>query len=244
MPTLSTYLLCTAWLPQVLLLGSLNTQQATRTGCHPCLHLSPSTTSSVPPFGLHGTWNTALYAYRAEAAAPRSGQLFIDVDASSVVSTTGALDDASIALAPVSPSISRITWTSAGSKSKKPIPYPSSKPPTRRRATDDDVHAAQTLVRPPAPTLPEDVIVLTSDSGISEADDLATRTARKAPSPDLPAVSPVSEPASEPASEQDRSPPIIMSPSIVSPRKTRSAKVVSKMLLAVKRKAGKSRMQC
>ncbi len=171
---------------------------------------------------------------------PRSGQLFIDIDASSIVSTSGALDDTSIALAPVSPSVSRVTQTSAGSKPKMPAPYPSSKPPTWRRATDDDVRAAQTLVRPPAPTLPEEVIVLTSNSGMSDPDELVTRTVMKAPSPVMPNASPVSDPVSE----QDRSPPVIMSPSLVPPRKTRSAKVVSKSLPASKHKAGKSRAHC
>src|SRR5258706_4543073 len=204
-----------------------------------------SLSSSIPFYhklssSIWSSQNTALYAYRAEAAAPRSGQLFIDVDASSIVSTSGALDDASIALAPVSPSISCITRTSAGSKSKKPIPYPSSKPPTWRRATDDDVRAAQTLVHPPAPTLLEEVIELTSDSGASEAGDLVTRTVTKAPSPVLPQGSPVSDPVSE----WDQSPPIIMSPSLASPCKTRSAKVVSRLLPAVKCKAGKTRTHC
>src|SRR5258706_926639 len=137
------------------------------------LALMSSLSSSIPLYlklssTIWASRNTALYAYRAEAAAPRSEQLFIDVDASLIVSTSGALDDASIALAPVSPSISRITRTSAGSKSKKPAPYPSSKPPTQRRATDDDVHTAQSLVCPPAPPLPEEVIELTSDSAVSE----------------------------------------------------------------------------
>src|SRR5258706_794166 len=63
-PTLSMYLLRMAWLPRVLLLGSLNMQPATRTCCHPCLHLSPSTTSSVPPFGLHGTRRSTLIMLR------------------------------------------------------------------------------------------------------------------------------------------------------------------------------------
>ena len=202
-----------------------------------------SLSSSIPLYhklssSIWASRNTALYAYQAEAAAPRSEQLFIDADASSIVSTSGALDDASIALAPVSPSVSHVTRTSAGSKSMKPVPYPSSKPPAWRRATDDDVRAAQTLVRPPAPTLLEEVIKLTSDSGLSETGDLVTRTVTKAPSPILPEGSPVLDPVSE----QDQTPPIIMSPSLVPPRKTRSTKVVLRSLPAVKRKAGKTRM--
>ena len=205
------------------------------------VELLSSLSTSIPLYhklssSIWASRNTVLYAYRAEAAVPRSGQLFIDVDASSIISTSGALDDASIALAPVSLSISRITQTSTGSKSKKPVPYLSSKPPTQRRATDDDLHAAQTLIRPPAPALPEEVIEITSDSGISETEDLTMRTVKKAPSPVLSDDSQVLGPVSD----RDRSPPLIMSPSIVPPRKTRSTKVVSKSLPAVKRKSGKS----
>ena len=205
--------------------------------------LLPSLSSSIPLYhklssSIWASRNTMLYAYRAEAAAPRLEPLFIDVDASSIVSTSGALDDASIALAPVSPSVSRITQTSTGSKSKKPVPYPSSRPPTRKRATDDDVRVAQTLVRPPAPLLLEEVIELTSDSNVSKADDLVLGTVKKAPSPVLPVVSPISEPITV----RVKSPPIIMSPSVVSPCKTRSAKTVLKQLPAVKpKKGGKSR---
>ncbi len=201
-----------------------------------------SLSSSIPLYhklssSIWASWNTVLYAYRTEAAAPRSEPLFIDVDASSVVSTSGALDDTSIALAPVSPSISHITQTSASSKSKKPAPYPPSKPSDWRQATDDDVRAAQTLVRPLVPSLLEEVIELTSDSGVSETDGPIPGTVKRAPSPVLPVDSLISEPVTECAN----SPPIIMSPSVVSPHKTRSAKVVSKWLPAVKpKKVGKS----
>src|SRR5258706_5652531 len=165
------------------------------------LTLASSLSSSIPLYlklssSIWASWNTVLYTYRAEAAAPRSEPLFIDVDASSIVSTSGALDDTSIAPAPMSPSVSHITRTSTGSMSKKPTPYPSSKPPAQRRATDDDVHAAQTLICPPAPTLPEEVIELTSDSGLSDTTDLAMRTVMRAPSPVL-ADSPTSEPMAE-----------------------------------------------
>ncbi len=100
---------------------------------------------------IWATRNTVLYAYRAEASLPRSGQSFIDIDALSVISSLQEPDDESVALAPISPSVSRATRTSTGSKSKKPVPYPLSKPLAQRCATDDDVRAAQTLVRPLAP---------------------------------------------------------------------------------------------
>src|SRR5258706_7457936 len=200
--------------------------------------LQSSLSTSIPLYfklssSIWATCNTVLYAYRAEAAMPRSEQLFIDVDASSIVSTSGALDDDSIAVAPVSPTVSCATCTSTGSKSKKPIPYPLSKPPAQRRATDDDVRAAQTLVRPPAPPLPEEVIELTSDSGLSEMEDLASRTVLKAPSPMLAVASPVSSPATEQPSPP---PPIITSPSPIPHRQTRMAKHESKPLTPTKNK--------
>src|SRR5258706_10440112 len=178
--------------------------------------LQSSLSTSIPLYlklssSIWATHNTVLYAYRAKAAMPRSEQLFIDVDASSIVSTSGALDDASIALAPVLPSVSRTTRTSAGSKSKKPVPYLPSKPPAQRRATDDDVRAVQTLVRPPAPPLPEEVIELTSESGLSEVTDIATRTVMKAPSPSLPVISSDSGLASDPGTPAPA--PLIISPS-------------------------------
>src|SRR5258706_1626466 len=192
--------------------------------------LQSSLLTSIPLYlklssSIWATRNTVLYAYRAKAALPRSGQLIIDVDAPSIISSSGALDDTSIALAPVSPSVSCATWISAGSKSKKPAPYPPSKPPARRRATNDDVRAAQTLVRPPAPPLPEEVIELTSDSGLSEATDIATRTAVRAPSPFLPVVSPEPKSASDPDTPTPA--PVIMSPSPLPVCRAKGAKTTS-----------------
>src|SRR5258706_4937946 len=166
--------------------------------------LQLSLLSSLPLYfklssSIWSTRNTVLYAYRADAALPRPGRVVIDVDAPSLPSVSGALDDESVALAPVSPSVSRATRTSAGSRSKKPVPYPSSKPLAQRRATDDDVRAAQTLVRPPAPPLPEEVIELTSESGLSEATDIAPRTVMRTRSPLLPVVSPEPQYACNPA---------------------------------------------
>src|SRR5258706_13430929 len=51
-PTLSTYLLHTAWRPQELLLGSMNARQVIRACCLPYHLPSPSITSSVLPIGL------------------------------------------------------------------------------------------------------------------------------------------------------------------------------------------------
>src|SRR5258706_15747592 len=165
---------------------------------------------------IWSTHNTVLFAYRAEAALPRPGRVIIDVDAPSVLSTTRAPDDKSIAITPVSPSVSRATRMSAGSKSKKPAPYPPSKPTAQRRATDDDVRAAQTLVRAPAPPLPEEVIEITSESDMSEVSDIAPTTIRRAPSPSLPVVSPEPEAASIPGTPTPA--PVIMSPSPSPPR--------------------------
>src|SRR5258706_6639742 len=95
-----------------------------------------SLSSSVPFYhklssSIWSSRNKALYAYRAEAAVPRSGQLFIDVDVSTIVSTSGALDDATIVLPPVFPSVSHITRTSAASTAKMLIPYLPLNPPDR-----------------------------------------------------------------------------------------------------------------
>src|SRR5258706_7686880 len=94
--------------------------------------LQLSLLSSLPLYfklssSIWSTRNTVLFAYRAEAALPRPERVVIDVDAPSVVSSLREPDDVSEALAPVSPSVSCITRTSTGSRSKKPIPYPSSK---------------------------------------------------------------------------------------------------------------------
>src|SRR5258706_8263388 len=170
---------------------------------------------------IWSTRNTVLYAYRAEAALPRPGLAVIDVDATALPSVSGAPDDESVALAPVSPSMSRATRTSIGSRSKKPAPYPPSRPPTQRRATDDDVRAAQTLVRAAALPLPDDVIEITSESDLSEAPvDVPSTvnvpspvdvpsTVRRAPSPSLPAIFPVPEEA--PVSGSPPPPPAIFS---------------------------------
>ncbi len=195
---------------------------------------------------IWSTRNTVLYAYRAEAALPRPGLAVIDVDATSLPSVSGAPDDESVALAPVSPSMSRATRTSIGSRSKKPAPYPPSRPPTQRRATDDDVRAAQTLVRAAALPLPDDVIELTSESELSEAPIDVPSTVKRAPSPSLPVISPEPEAASDPGTPVPA--PVIMSPSPIPPRVGKKSNKNSKGAKAAPRsqpgrsgKAGPSR---
>ncbi len=151
-------------------------------------------------------------------------RVIIDVDAPSLLSASGAPDDESVAITPVSPSVSRATRTSAGSRSKKPAPYPPSRPAAQRRATDDDVRAAQTLVRPPAPPLPEEVIEITSESDMSEVSDVAPTTVRRAPSPSLPVVSPELESAPDLSPPAPAPAPIIMSPSPLPPRVIKGSK--------------------
>src|SRR5258706_7457935 len=51
-PVLSTSSLLTAWPPRGLLLGSMSAHRLMRTSNRPCRPLSPSTSSSVPQFGL------------------------------------------------------------------------------------------------------------------------------------------------------------------------------------------------
>lgn len=180
-------------------------------------------------------WNNALFAFREESAAPRPNRVVIDVDASSVAPSSPAAPEQtplqSITDTPVSPSVSRATKTSRGSKLPKTRPYPGSKLPDTRRASDDDVRIAQTIAKRPCPLPPTDEIIeLTSDSDAHGGEsELGTPTVKHAPSPNERAMSPAS----------DKGPwPHLMSPSVVSPRKTRSAKASSKSLAA--NKYGKS----
>ena len=124
------------------------------------------------------------------------GCVTIDVDADD------EHDGFSVKDVPASPTVSRVTRTSAGAKTKATkvsSPYPVAKPKGRARASDDDVRAAEHSAKGKRPAH-EDIIELTSesdadrDNGTSDADE-GGDTAVLAPAP------------------------LIMSPSIVSPRK-------------------------
>ena len=143
--------------------------------------------------------NKAMLALREKAfGAPVDPILVDDKDADEH-------DGFSVRDVPVSPTISRVTRTSAGSKKKgKAVPY--SKPVDKRRASDDDVRAAESAVIGKRATA-DDIIELTSDS-----DTASSKTETRHPSP----VQEGNE-ADETTTETPK--PMVMSPSAVSPRK-------------------------
>ena len=157
--------------------------------------------------------NKAMFAFREKSFGKPVAPISVedeDVDKQ---------DDASAIEVPASPTISRVTRTSVGSKKKgKEVqsPYPSSRPPSKRRASDDDVRAAQSTLERKR-KLPDDIIELTSDS---EADMDDSRTERHHVSPDVTKDDTTEPPALTPK-------PVIMSPSIVSPRKAQKKKSAS-----------------
>ena len=164
--------------------------------------------------------NNFLYGWRDQSTGPRPGADVFDVDAESITSGSPPAADPtpipSIIEVPISPSVSRVTKTSRGSKKDKSKPYPGAKPLDARHASDDDVRVAQPIASHPRPLPPADEIIeLTSDSdAVAGESELGTPTARRARSPASTSVAP----------------PIIMPPSIVSPRKTRSSKFPYKQL--------------
>ena len=175
--------------------------------------------------------NNFLYRWRDQSASPRPNANIFDVDAESVTSSPLSAADPtpipSIVEVPVSPSVSRVTKTSRGSKKDNTKPYPGAKPPGARRASDDNVCVAQSLASRPRPLPPADEIIeLTSDSdAVAGESELGTPTARR-----------VRSPASTPDA-----PPTIMPPSVVSPRKTRSSKFPYKQLAGPSSKRDKNR---
>lgn len=116
-------------------------------------------------------------------------------------------DGFSIQEVPVSPTVSRITRTSAGSRKKK-SPYPSTAPRDKKRASDDDIRAAESSVKGKR-VIHEDIIELTSES---DADDKDTGTVKGHNSPAAGAVVKDETVATTPKK-------VLMSPSIVSPKK-------------------------
>ena len=129
--------------------------------------------------------NKAMLAHREKAfGAPSNAILVDDAD--------DGLDRFSVRDVPVSPTVSRMTRTSAGSK-KKERRYPYSKPADKARASDDEVRAAEKTLKGKERTLAEDIIELTSESDAEQEDKDTVRH----PSPA----------------------PVIMSPSITSPKK-------------------------
>ena len=154
--------------------------------------------------------NKAMFAFREKSFGEPVAPILIDDE------EVDRQDESSAIEVPTSPTVSRITRTSAGSKKKgKDVmsPYPVSRPLSKRRASDDDVRAAQsTLDR--KRKLPDDIIELTSES---EADVNDSRTEKRHVSPGIAGTYP-----DEPTAVTPK--PVIMSPSPVSPRKVQKKK--------------------
>ena len=142
--------------------------------------------------------NKAMFAHREKAFNSDADRILIDVDAGE------ERDGFSVLEVPASPTMSRVTRTSAGSKKKgKSTPY--SKPSDKKRASDDDVRLAEQSAKS---RIPDDIIELTSESDT----DLEDHNTVRHPSPATGRNEPTSPTAGTPQ-------PTIMSPSIVSPKK-------------------------
>ena len=157
--------------------------------------------------------NKAMFAFQEKSFGEPVAPILVDDE------DIDKLDDSSAMEVPISPTISRVTRTSMGSKKKgKKVlsPYPVSRPLDKRRASDDDVRAAQSTIERKR-KLPDDIIKLTSDS---EADMDDSRTEKRHASPDRDGDNPAEPPTVTPK-------PMIMSPSLVSPRKVQKKKSAS-----------------
>ena len=171
--------------------------------------------------------NKAMLAFREKSFGGPVGPILVDDE------DIDRHDGSSAVEVPVSPTISRITRTSAGSKKKgKEIqsPYPVSRPLSKRRASDDDVRAAQSIVERKR-KLPDDIIELTSES---DADMDDSRTERHHVSPGIARDSPTELPIPTPK-------PVIMSPSQVSPKKTKVKKSTSSKAAPTRKSPVKTR---
>ena len=165
--------------------------------------------------------NKAMLAHREKSFNDTAERILIDVDADDAHDGFSARD------VPASPTVSRVTRTSTGTKAKAAkasSPYPVAKPRSSTRASDDDVRAAEHSVKKGKRVAQDDIIELTSDSDADQDDGITARL--PSPAIDSGAL----------ADTVDATPkPTIMSPSIVSPRKT------SKKVTPAKRSPVKTR---
>ena len=148
--------------------------------------------------------NKAMLAHREKAFGSTQGHATIDVDADE------EQDGFSVKDVPASPTVSRVTRTSAGTRAKvtkASSPYPAVKPKGKARASDDDVRAAESTVKGKR-AVHDDIIELTSES---DADQEDQKTAER------PSLASEMDTSADAVEETPR--PVIMSPSIVSPRK-------------------------
>ena len=149
--------------------------------------------------------NKAMLAHREKAFGAPSDPILVD-------DADDGLDGFSVRDVPVSPTVSRVTRTSAGSKKKGKV-YPYSKPAEKPRASDDEVRAAEMTLKGKGRTLAEDIIELTSESDADPGDSGTVRH----PSPAA-KINTLHDTLTETPG------PVIMSPSVTSPRKKSSKK--------------------
>ena len=171
--------------------------------------------------------NKAMFAFQEKSFGEPVAPILIDDE------DIDKQDESSTIEVPVSPTISRVTRTSAGSKKKgKEIlsPYPVSRPLGKRRASDDDVRAAQSTLERKR-KLPDDIIELTSKSEV-DIDD--SRTEKRHVSPGIARVN-----SAEPQMVTPK--PVIMSLSPVSPRKVQKKKSASSKTAPTRKSLVKTR---
>ena len=168
--------------------------------------------------------NKAMFALREKSFNDNADRVLIDVDADDVRDGLSAKD------VPTSPTISRVTRTSAGAKtktSKAQSPYPAVKPRGRTRASDDDVRAAEYTAKGKR-VVHDDIIELTSESDA----DQESRMTPKHPSP-------ANSADALPSTVDETPKPTIMSPSIVSPKKKTGKKPAPAKRSPVKTRSAK-----
>ena len=145
--------------------------------------------------------NKAMLAHREKAFGTPADPILVDDE------NDDGRDGFSVRDVPVSPTMSRVTRTSARSKKKgKAVPY--SKPIDRTRASDDEVRAAESLLVGRKRPIADDIIELTSESD-TDLEDRAT----------VKHQSPAAETNALPSTVDETPRPTIMSPSVMSPRK-------------------------
>ena len=158
--------------------------------------------------------NKAMFAFREKSFGEPAAPILVDDE------DVDKHDGSSTLEVPASPTVSRVTRTSTGSKKKgKEVqsPYPVSCPLSKRRASDDDVRAMQSVIERKR-KVPDDIIKLTSES---DADMDDSRTEKRHASPDIAGDNTAEPPTITPK-------PVIMSPSPVSPRKAQKKSASSK----------------
>ena len=171
--------------------------------------------------------NKAMFAFRDKSFGQPVNPILVDDEDADKQDGDSAVE------VPVSPTVSWVTRMSVGSKKKgKEIqsPYPVSRPLSKRRASDDDVRAAQSVIERKR-KIPDDIIELTSESDANMDD---SKTERHHASPDITGGDTIEPPVITPQ-------PVIMSPSPVTPRKTKQKKSASSRTAPARKSPVKTR---